>query len=46
MVPFSADFETKVVAHGTDPEVRKKAAEEMGSPSSINKIIKIGYHTL
>jgi GTP-binding protein YchF len=46
MIPFSADFEKAVVANGLDPEVRRKAAEEMGAPSIINKIIKIGYHTL
>lgn len=46
MVPYSADFESKVVSQGTDPEVRKKSAEEMGSPSCIPKIIKIGYNTL
>lgn len=46
MIPFSAEFEQKVVAHGADPEVRKKAAEELGAPSIINKIIKIGYSAL
>lgn len=46
MIPFSADFESKVVAMGTDPEVRKKAAEEMGAPSCIPRIIKVGYTTL
>jgi len=46
MIPFSAEFESKVVAHGTEPEVRKKAAEELGAPSIINKIIKIGYNAL
>ena len=46
MVPFSAEYGLKVVAYGTDPEVRKKAAEELGMPSCIAKMIKIGYHTL
>ncbi len=46
MVPFSAEFEQKVTGAGTDPEVRKKAAEELGSPSCIPKIIKVGYTTL
>jgi len=46
MIPFSAEFESKVIAYGTDPEVRKKAAEELGAPSCINKIIKIGYTAL
>jgi obg-like ATPase 1 len=43
MIPFSADYEKEVVSHGTDPEVRKKASEEMGAPSCIPKIIKVGY---
>lgn len=46
MIPFSADFETRVTAAGTDPEVRKKAAEELGSASCIPRIIKVGYQTL
>ena len=46
MVPFSAEFEQKVVSQGLDPEVRKKAAEELGAPSCINRIIKVGYTTL
>ena len=46
MIPYSAAFETKVVAYGPDPEVRKKATEELGCPTAINKIIKIGYTTL
>ena len=43
MIPYSADFETKVTSVGTDPEVRKKAAEELGAPSCISRIIKVGY---
>jgi len=46
MIPFSAEFEKKVIEYGLDQEVRKKAAEELGAPSCINKIIKIGYTTL
>jgi len=46
MLPFSAEYESKIVSYGTEPEVRKKAAEELGSPSAINKIIKVGYSTL
>lgn len=46
MVPFSAEYESRIVAHGTDPEVRKKAALELGQPSCINRIIKVGYSTL
>ena len=46
MIPFSAEFETKVVSNGADPEVRKKMAEELGAPSCIGKMIKIGYTTL
>lgn len=46
MIPYSADFEKAVIEHGTDPEIRKKAADEMGAPSCLNKIIKTGYSTL
>lgn len=46
MIPFSAEFEKKVVSQGTDPEVRKKVAEELGAPSCIQKIITTGYKTL
>lgn len=46
MIPFSADFEKRVTSMGADPEVRKKIAEELGSPSAIPKIIKTGYNTL
>ena len=47
MIPFSAEFEGKVVsAGGVDQEQRKKAAEELGAPSCISKIIKVGYTTL
>ena len=46
MIPYSAAFEAKVIAQGTDPEVRKKVAEELGAPSMINKIIKVGYTAL
>jgi hypothetical protein len=31
MIPFSADFEKRVNAEGTDPEVRKKMADELGA---------------
>jgi obg-like ATPase 1 len=46
MIPYSAEFEAKIVAQGTDPEIRKKVADEEGAPSMINKIIKIGYTAL
>ncbi|TNV78417.1 hypothetical protein FGO68_gene7455 [Halteria grandinella] len=46
MIPFSADFEKRVTSEGSDPQVRKKIADEMGAPSSIPKLIKTGYNTL
>ena len=46
MIPFSAEFESQVCSQGPDPEVRKKIAEELGCPSAIPKIIKVGYSTL
>jgi hypothetical protein len=42
MIPFSAEFEKQVTSSGPDPEVRKKIADELGSPSAIPKIIKTG----
>jgi obg-like ATPase 1 len=46
MIPFSAEFEKKVISEGTNPEVRKKIAESLGAPSAIPKMIKTGYITL
>ena len=46
MIPFSAEFEKKVVSEGADPEVRRKIAEELGAPSCIPKLIKTGYLTI
>lgn len=46
MIPFSADFEKCVISAGIEPEKRKAQADEMGAPSCINKIIKVGYSTL
>jgi len=46
MIPFSADYEKAVIANGHDQESRRNTAKELGAPSCINKIIKIGYHTL
>lgn len=46
MIPFSANFEKQVISQGTDPEIRRKVAEELGAPSCIPKIIKVGYTTL
>ncbi len=46
MIPFSADFEKKVTSEGTNIEVRKKIADELGAPSCIPKLIKTGYNTI
>jgi obg-like ATPase 1 len=46
IIPFSADHEKAVVDYGLDAEVREKACEELGGPSCISKIIKIGYTSL
>ena len=46
MIPFSAEFEKKVISEGTDPEIRKKIADGLGAPSAIPKMIKTGYVTL
>lgn len=46
MIPYSAGYEKRINDVGTDPEVRRKAAEEFGAASCIPKIIKLGYNTL
>ena len=46
MIHFSAEFEKQVTAEGSDPEVRRKIAESLGSPSCIPKLIKTGYTTI
>lgn len=48
MVPFSADYETQVLAHAgsADRQAREKAAIELGAPTMINKIVTTGYKTL
>lgn len=47
MIPYSASFESEVVAHA--PEDRDKQAEkakELGGVSMIDRIIKAGYKNL
>jgi obg-like ATPase 1 len=47
MIPYSADFESKVVDAGKDDkEAQAKRAEELGSTSMIDRIIKAGYKNL
>jgi len=47
MIPYSASFETEVVAAGPDDkEAQAKKAKELGSPSMIDRIIKSGYKNL
>jgi len=45
VIPYSAEYEAKVLLNET-AEAKKKFCEEFGAPSTINKIIKIGYSTL
>lgn len=49
MIPFSAEFESEVVAGCKDPDSRDeqaKVAAELGAPSMIDRIIKAGYKNL
>ena len=43
MIPYSAEFESEVVAAGgDDKEAQAAAAKEMGAASMIDRIIKSG----
>ena len=47
MIPYSAEFESEVVATGgDDKEAQAAAAKEMGAASMIDRIIKSGYKNL
>ena len=48
VIPYSAEFEAEVLANAGDPakEARDKAAQELGGPSMITKIVNVGYRTL
>jgi GTP-binding protein YchF len=47
MVPYSAEFESEVVAQAKDDrDEQAKVAEAMGAPSMIDRIIKAGYRNL
>ena len=48
MVPYSAEFEAEVLAAAGDAakEARDKAAEELGAPTMIHKIVNTGYRAL
>ena len=49
MIPYSADFESQVIATCSDPDdpaEKAKVAEELGAPSMIDRLIKAGYKNL
>ena len=49
MIPFSAEFESEVVAGCSDPDSREeqaKVAAELGAPSMIGRIVTAGYKNL
>lgn len=47
MIPYSAEFESEVIAAGgDDKEAQAAAAKELGAPSMIDRIIKSGYKNL
>lgn len=47
-IPYSAEFETEVLALAGSPdkEPRDKAAEELGGPTMIHRIVNVGYRTI
>ena len=48
MLPYSAEFEAEVLANAGSPEreARDAAAQELGAPSMINRLVVCGYRTL
>ena len=48
MLPYSAEFEAEVLATAGSPEkaARDAAAQEIGAPTMIHKIVTVGYRTL
>jgi len=47
MIPYSAEFESEVVAEAKDDRDAQAAkAKELGAPSKIDRIIKAGYRHL
>ena len=48
MLPYSAEFETEVLATAGSPDKapRDAAAAELGAPTMIHKIVTTGYRTL
>jgi obg-like ATPase 1 len=47
MIPYSAEFESEVVAFNKEDKVeQEKHALELGAPSMIDRIIKSGYKNL
>lgn len=48
MIPFSAEFEKEVLANAGSPDkdARDQAAEALGAPTMIHKIVNVGYRTL
>jgi len=48
MVPYSAEYEQQVLAAAGSPEriKREEAARELGAPSMMTRIIKVGYNAL
>jgi obg-like ATPase 1 len=47
MIPYSAEFESEVVAFNKDDkEEQEKHALSLGAPSMIDRIIKSGYKNL
>lgn len=48
MMPYSADFETEVLAAAGSPDraPRDAAAAELGAPTMVHKLVTTGYRTL
>ena len=49
MIPYSAEFESEIVAAATnkdDKDEIAKLAKELGAPTMVDRIIKAGYKNL
>ena len=48
MLPYSADYEAEVLANAGSPDrfARDTAAEDLGAPTMVHKLVNCGYRTL
>ena len=48
MLPYSAEFESEVLANAGSPDraARDAAAAELGQATAVHKLVTMGYRTL